>query len=237
MDVGNVMTDSLKYPSSNWKKVLILGVMILFSFLIIPLFIALGYFVRILKASLAGLEDLPEFDEWVDMIVDGIKVFLVGIIYSLPAIVITAVSMIAIWGSLSSIAAMQGMGTTVSPTTALGMFTGIGLVGILIAILYMLIITPILYVAIANMAYNEELGSAFRFSEIFGLISQIGWVDLIVWYVVVILIGFVVSFIGGIIGIIPIIGGIIAALTVYPYYNIFLSRAIAWLYASAFPEE
>ena len=235
MDVGNVMTDSLKYPSSNWKKVLILGVMILFSFLIIPLFIVLGYFVRVLKASLAGLEDLPEFDEWVDMIVDGIKVLLVGIVYSLPAIVIMAVSMIAIWGSLSSITAMQSTG--MSPTTALGMFTGIGFIGMIVAILYLLIITPILYVAIANMAYNEELGSAFRFSEIFGLISQIGWVDLIVWYVVVILIGFVVSFIGGIIGIIPIIGGIIAALTVYPYYNIFLSRAIAWLYASAFPEE
>lgn len=235
MDVGNVMTDSLKYPSSNWKKVLILGVMILFSFLIIPLFIVLGYFVRVLKASLAGLEDLPEFDEWVDMIVDGIKVFLVGIVYSLPAIVILAVSMIAIWGSLSSITAMQSTG--MSPTTALGMFTGIGFIGMIIAILYMLIITPILYIAIANMAYNEELGAAFRVSEIFGLISQIGWVDLIVWYVVVILIGFVVSFIGGIIGIIPIIGGIIAALTVYPYYNIFLSRAMAWLYASAFPEE
>ncbi|KAF5089251.1 DUF4013 domain-containing protein [Methanobacterium aggregans] len=235
MDVGNVMTDSIKYPSSNWKKVLILGVMILFSFLIIPLFVALGYFLRVLKASLAGLEDLPEFDEWVDMIVDGIKVFLVGIVYSLPAIVILAVSMIAIWGSLSSITAMQSAG--MSPTTALGMFTGIGFVGMIVAMLYLLIITPVLYVAIANMAYNEELGAAFRFSEIIGLISQIGWVDLIVWYVVVILIGFVVSFIGGIIGIIPIIGGIIAALTVYPYYNIFLSRAIAWLYASAFPEE
>lgn len=235
MDVGNVMTDSLKYPSSNWKKVLILGVMILFSFLIIPLFIVLGYFIRVLKASLAGLEDLPEFDEWVDMIVDGIKVLLVGIVYSLPAIVIMVVSMIAIWGSLSSITAIQSTG--MSPTTALGMFTGIGFIGMIVAILYMLIITPILYIAIANMAYNEELGAAFRVSEIFGLISQIGWVDLIVWYVVVILIGFVVSFIGGIIGIIPIIGGIIAALTVYPYYNIFLSRAIAWLYASAFPEE
>jgi len=235
MDVGNVMTDSLKYPSSNWKKVLILGVMILFSFLIIPLFIVLGYFIRVLKASLAGLEDLPEFDEWVDMIVDGIKVLLVGIVYSLPAIVIMVVSMIAIWGSLSSITAIQSTG--MSPTTALGMFTGIGFIGMIVAILYMIIITPILYIAIANMAYNEELGAAFRVSEIFGLISQIGWVDLIVWYVVVILIGFVVSFIGGIIGIIPIIGGIIAALTVYPYYNIFLSRAIAWLYASAFPEE
>lgn len=235
MDVGNVMTDSIKYPSSNWKKVLILGVMTLFSFLIIPLFIAMGYFLRVLKASLAGLEELPEFDEWVDMIVDGIKVLLVWIVYSLPAIVIMAVSMITIWGSLSSVAAMQSTG--ISPTTALGMFTGIGFVGMIVAMLYLLIITPVLYVAIANLAYNEELGAAFRFSEILGLISQIGWVDLIVWYVVVILIGFVVGFITTILGIIPVIGLVISLLVVYPYYNIFLSRAIAWLYASAFPEE
>ncbi|MEN6292531.1 MAG: DUF4013 domain-containing protein [Methanobacterium sp.] len=235
MDVGNVMTDSIKYPSSNWKKVLILGVMTLFSFLIIPLFIAMGYFLRVLKASLAGLEELPEFDEWVDMIVDGIKVLLVWIVYSLPAIVIMAVSMITIWGSLSSMAAMQSTG--MSPTTALGMFTGIGFVGMIVAMLYLLIITPVVYVAIANLAYNEELGAAFRFSEILGLISQIGWVDLIVWYVVVILIGFVVGFITTILGIIPVIGLVISLLVVYPYYNIFLSRAIAWLYASAFPEE
>ena len=235
MDIGNVMTDSLKYPSSNWKKILILGFMTLFSFLIIPLFIAMGYLLRVLKASLAGLEELPEFDEWVDMIVDGIKVLLVGIVYSLPAIVIMIGSIITMWASLSSMTAMQTMG--MSPSTTLGMFTGIGFVGMIVAMLYLLIITPVLYVAIANMAYYEELGAALRFSAIVGLISQIGWVDLIVWYVVVILIGFVVGFITTVLSIIPLIGLVISLLVVYPYYNIFLFRAVAWLYASAFPEE
>ena len=64
MDIGDVISDSLRYPSSDWSKVVILGVLFLISFLIIPIFLALGYTFRVIKASLAGLEELPAFEEW-----------------------------------------------------------------------------------------------------------------------------------------------------------------------------
>lgn len=80
MDIGEIVSDSFRYPSTDWKKVIILGVISILSFLIIPIFLVLGYAFRVLKASLAGLEELPEFDEWVNMLVDGIKVFVVYIV-------------------------------------------------------------------------------------------------------------------------------------------------------------
>ena len=40
MDVGEIISDAIRYPSSDWKKIIILGVI-----LIIPIvdFIGLGY--------------------------------------------------------------------------------------------------------------------------------------------------------------------------------------------------
>ena len=235
MDIGEIVSDSIRYPSSNWTKVIILGILFIISFLIIPVFLALGYIFKVLKASLAGLEELPEFDEWIDMLVDGIKVFVVYIVYFLPAILIMIFSVISIWYSIMSFAAMQTVGTMMSPELLFGMFGGTALAGIIISMIYMLVITPIMAIAIANMAYNDgEINAAFRFSEIFELISQIGWVDLIIWYIVLILIGVVIGVLTGILGIIPVIGWIISILVIYPYINIFYARSVAWLYASAF---
>lgn len=39
MDIGDLISDSLKYPSSNMTWVLVLGILFLVSILIIPLFL------------------------------------------------------------------------------------------------------------------------------------------------------------------------------------------------------
>lgn len=233
MDIGEVVSDSFRYPSSDWKKVVVLGILFLLSFLIIPAFLVLGYVFRVLKASLAGLNELPEFEEWGEMFVDGIKVFVVYLIYFLPAIVIMAVSVMSIWSSMMSIMAMQTANTV--PTTMMGLMGGSALAGMLISMIYMLVITPITVVAVANMAFNESnLHAAFDFSNILDLISQIGWVDLIIWYVVMIAIGIALSVVISILTAIPVIGGIILLLLINPYIYMFYARSAAWLYASAF---
>ncbi|MCE7699355.1 MAG: DUF4013 domain-containing protein [Methanobacterium paludis] len=155
MDIGEIVSDSIRYPSSDWTKVIILGILFIISFLIIPIFLALGYIFKVLKASLAGLEELPEFNEWIDMLVDGIKVFVVYIAYFLPAILIMIFSVISIWYSIMSFAAMQTVGTMMSPELLFGMFGGTALAGIIISMIYMLVITPVMAIAIANMAYND----------------------------------------------------------------------------------
>jgi hypothetical protein len=236
MDIGDIVSDSMRYPTSDWTKVVTLGVLILISFLIIPLFLAMGYTFRVIKASLVGIEELPSFDEWGEMLVDGIKVCVVYLVYSLPAIIIGVFSLISMWYSLVSMAQItQLSGTTLTPEMVFSIFGGTAIAGFIIAGLYSLVIYPIMAVAIGNMAYYDgEIGAAFKFSQIIETISQIGWVDLIIWYVVVILVGFAVIFIGSIIGIIPILGWIILIFLVYPYMYLFYARAVAWLYSSAF---
>ncbi len=239
MDIGDVVSDSLKYPSSDWGKVILLGVLFLTSFLIVPLLLALGYMFRVVKASLAGLEELPAFDAIGEMLVEGIKVFLVYLIYSLPAVIIGIFSFISLWSSIWSLTYVTQMsGSTMTPDMLFSVLGGTAIVGLLIAGIYSLVIYPIIAVAIGNMAYyNGELGAAFRISEILSTISQIGWVDLIIWYIVVLMVGIAIGFVGSIIGIIPILGWIVLIFIVYPYFYLFYARAIAWLYSSAFIEE
>jgi NADH:ubiquinone oxidoreductase subunit 2 (subunit N) len=43
-----------------------------------------GYYFRVLKYSLNGLEELPKFNNWEDMLKDGIKLSIVTIIYLIP---------------------------------------------------------------------------------------------------------------------------------------------------------
>lgn len=106
LDIKEILTDSLKYPLSDWKKILILGIIIFISsaaynvesfgvknaavlFIITGFilgFLVNGYLFRILKSSLDDLPGLPKFDNWIEMFKEGIRVFFVGVVYFLPII-------------------------------------------------------------------------------------------------------------------------------------------------------
>ena len=102
MDIGDIISDSIKYPSTSWGKVLILGIIMIASILIVPIFLVYGYMFRIIKATLAGLDELPEFDEIGEMFVDGLKVFVVAIVYAIPVYIIAAILGLIIGGSTTT---------------------------------------------------------------------------------------------------------------------------------------
>ncbi|MDI9618499.1 DUF4013 domain-containing protein [Methanothermobacter sp.] len=221
MDIGEIVNDAIRYPSSDWQKVIILGVLLIASVLIIPILLFVGYGFRALKASIAGFDELPEFDEWGEMFVDGLKVFVVQIVYMIvPLIIVGGL------GSLAMVSPDTGMIT--NPTAFTALFGGTVIIAVVLAIILGLIDT----IAIAHMAYNDsDLGAAFRFGEILDVISQIGWIDYIIWYIVVVLIGAVIAFIAILLNSIPIIGTLIAVLIIFPYLLLFFNRALALRYA------
>lgn len=237
MDIGDVISDSIRYPSTNWKNVIVLGLLFMFSFLIVPVFLLYGYVFRVIKASLAGIEGLPDFEEWGEMLVDGIKMFLVHIIYMLPAMILVIYSIFTVSMALYSFSYLNPT-TALNPTIIYSLIGGSAALGIGCALIYSLIIYPIMSVGIGNMAfYNGDLGSAFKIGDILSTISKIGWVDMIIWYVAIVIV-IIITFVGvTIISMIPLLGWLLITLIVYPYLYLFLGRAVAWLYASAFTEE
>lgn len=229
MDIGEIISDSIKYPSSNWGKVLILGVIMIASILIVPIFLLMGYLFRIIKATLAGLDELPEFDEIGDMFIDGLKIFIVGIVYAIPVVILGLIVSL-IFGSAAS--------ATTATNISTGMFYAL-IIGNLIYVIIGLIVGLIAIIGIANMAYYDgDLGAAFRFSDILDYISRIGWGKYIAIYIIVALISFVIYFVAIFVGILLIVIGLVITIPLaLAFISMFGSRAVALLFIEAATEE
>lgn len=230
MDIGYLTSDAAKYASKSWKNILILGILFLIGFLIVPAFLSTGYLFRVLKWSVADVDELPDFDMWGEMFVDGFKVFIVELVYF---IIPFAIIFIGMWTSIGSLMALEDAGGMVDPTAILSLMGGLIFLGLALAVVFGAFFT----IALANMAYYDgELMAAFRFREILDNISKIGWVDFIVWYVVMIIIGSGMMFVASIIGLIPILGWALIMLILYPYLNVLYARALGLLFLSGFED-
>lgn len=223
MNMGGIIKDSLKYPFSDLKKFLIFGILVLIinlrsiptiahsNILIINLisiigflFLA-GYIFWNIKSSLDSVTKLPESNKLIKIFIDGIKVLVVFIIYSIP------VFLFLFLGSAY-------------PVTYL----------VALSLLYPFIIAPVFVIAITHMANNDgKFGFAFRFFEIIEKIESIGWINLIIWYLITGILYIIISVTRIIISShINYILGIVVAFLLTPIFYIYLSRSIALVYKS-----
>ena len=85
--------NALRYPydeGDGLKTLAIGGLLSLLGFLLFPAILVSGYTLRVLRDVDAGEDDLPAFDDWVAMFVDGLKAIAVAIAYVLvPAVLLT----------------------------------------------------------------------------------------------------------------------------------------------------
>ncbi|WP_407415579.1 DUF4013 domain-containing protein [Methanobrevibacter sp.] len=236
----DIYKDSLEYSAKDWKKLVILGVICLFSFLLLPVFLITGYNYRVINTAVHGIingrDPLPEFDDVIDMFVDGVKVVIVQIAYLLvPGIIFLIFVFIA--------NAVGGFAATV-----------IMVIGCLITFVLVVVACLMSQMALCHMAYNEgAFSKAFAISEIREVIDEIGWFNCIATYIGLIIITIAIAVVvtaiiygiftvfgvsGAILGVDPsgvfIVGALINSLVtmffVGPYLSIFNSRSIGLLY-------
>jgi Protein of unknown function (DUF4013) len=274
MDISGIIKESLRYPFSDWKNILILGIFVVISSIIgnaislgytnnyvifsligvgfiAGLFVN-GYIFKIIKTSLHEENKPPEFNALINMFIDGIKVFIVSIVYlAAPTLIIMILIPLLFSGFDLSILGMAYTmldSTGVNPAVYLVSETLPGIENIIVisvnlfqdlSIIFigiLLLIIPIFLVAIAHMAYYKgELRSAFRIKEIIEEISDIGWINLIKWYVVTGIIFLIFMFASNIIAFLGsflnfILISTILSLTLIPYFYIFFARALALFY-------
>ena len=93
----DIYKDAFEYSAQDWKTLLILGVICLFSVLLLPIFLITGYNYRVINNAVHGVingrDPLPKFDEIVNMFVDGIKVVIVQIAYVIVPVIIFLIFM------------------------------------------------------------------------------------------------------------------------------------------------
>ena len=229
-EIKGILHDALRYPSTSWKNVLILGIITVFTvmagltvtagirnyalfklLLIIGFligFLVYGYLFRIMKSSFAGSAELPEFNFLSEMYLDGIKVFIINFIYMIPS------SFISFGVVLLHIGILK-----------------------FIADLYMIIAIPVILMALTNAATNnDKFSAAFKFREIFNKMRDIGWLNIIKWYIATGILLLIIAFIGSMVTMVismatvTVLGFLILFLTVVPYLIMYLYRSAALFY-------
>jgi hypothetical protein len=206
MDIGKAFT--FVFEDEDWvvkiviaAAVLLAGIVVgslCFWIVFIPTILAFalpaGYAVEITRRVIGGRQDaLPEWDEWGELFIDGIKVILIGIVYYLPQIVISA-----ILGPIIGFVGDQASGLGALFGSLLGCFN----------LLWFIFASLVLPAAIAFYADRGQLSDAFRFGEILGFVR-----DNLTTYVITA----VMSWVAGVVGALGILVCGVGALVTGPY--------------------
>lgn len=220
MDFSAMIGDAFEYTKEAlWEK-WVRWILLLVSCIIFPLI--LGYVLEIMR----GKKPAPELENWGKLFIDGLKMFVIEIIYAIPVILV-----ILLFGGLALFGAL---GSAPSPDyysmhpERLMPFLGTFFVGLLFAVILAIIISLISIIGIIRFARTDSMGEAFNFSAILAHIGKIGWISYVVALVIVIVVYIVVAVI---ISLIPFIGSLINFI-IMPAYTIFIYRYFTLVYDS-----
>jgi uncharacterized membrane protein len=144
MDIGKSF--SYVFDDPKWvTKVLIGGVLTILSIVILPAFVLFGYTLQTIRNVMAGQErPLPEWTDFGALFIDGLKAFVVVLIYIAPGIV------------LSMLSGVRDVGV---------LFNCLGTI-------YSLAIQIVLPAAIGLYLQSDDIGAALRFQEVIDTVQR-----------------------------------------------------------------
>lgn len=215
MDYGSMLGNAFEYTKEaligKWVK----WILLIISSIIFPLI--MGYMMEIYR----GKDPAPELENWGKLFIDGIKLFIVQLIYSIPLIL---VALIFFGGSVAMMIA-GGEGSD----ALLGAGIGMMLIGMIIFVILAIAISLIALFGGIRLARTDSFGEAFNISEIMAHIGRIGWLDYIIALIIIYVVIMVINFV---LGMIPFIG-LLLALVFMPVFSILVARYVTMIYESA----
>lgn len=190
-ELGDVIT----YPTEgdNWLVTTFIGgVLLFFSFLLIPMFLVYGYLVRVIRTVTADEAEPPSFDDWGSMLVEGLQAWIIGLIYLLIPLIVGAVT---IGGSIAAMATGSDVGAA----------AGIGgsLVGLAVTVLLTIVFGYVSAAAVVNFAREERFGAGFEVDTLKQVVLTDDFV--VAWLLTIVL--FIVA---SVVNVIPLIGWVLA---------------------------
>jgi hypothetical protein len=146
------------FEDSDWlQKIIIGGLVSLIP--IIGQFLVLGYMLQIGRNVIRGNpRPMPDWSDFGQLLVDGFYVFVIGLVYALPIIIVMCIVLLpglAIGGAFSDSGELGGIGVL-----AICCFT-------LFAVIYGIAVGWLFFpVALARYADTGDMMSALRFGEV-----------------------------------------------------------------------
>ncbi|MHC3379977.1 DUF4013 domain-containing protein [Haloarcula sp. H-GB5] len=195
------LEDTLRYPMEDdeWTTtVLIGGVLSLLSFLVVPAILVYGYLVQAVRERADGATQPPAFEDWGELLVDGVKAWVIGIVYMLVPLVVFGVT---VGGSLVAMAT----GTRAGAGAGLaGLFGGLA-----ISFVLSLVFGYVATAAIIHFACTGEFGAGFDFGTLRKLVLSPEYAT--PWLVSIALF-IAVNVVVNLLNVIPFIGSLIAVI-------------------------
>lgn len=159
----------LAFPvrGEKWAEKMLIGSgLVLLSFVvpIVPLIFVNGYAIRILLQAIGSERlELPAWRDWDKLASYGARALVIGLVFSLPALVVMLGGFGLYMLSTLSMSAIENGAAWPIGLFFLGM--GAWMISIPIGSLLMVLAAVIIPPALAHFAVNDRLSAAFRFKE------------------------------------------------------------------------
>ncbi|MBN1149449.1 MAG: DUF4013 domain-containing protein, partial [Anaerolineales bacterium] len=157
MEFGKAFT----FPFDDQEWLTKLGIAALVMLIpIVGQFIVIGWALEVTRRVIQREPQLlPDWSDFVGHLVRGLKALVIGLVYALPIILVSACQQ----GSLIAVQE-SGDETVMSVVTVLTICLSC------ITLIYSIFMGLVLPAAMAKFAATGQLGAAFRFGEVFGLV-------------------------------------------------------------------
>ena len=158
MDFGKAFTYPFDDP--DWLKKILIPALIAIIPIVGQIFL-IGWSLDVTRRIIRREPSpLPELDFGRQM-VDGLKAFVIGLVYAIPVFILIIPVIIV------SVAASSG---NTSDNSSNGLVAAVTLCCSGLIFIYSLVLAFVLPAVYANFIANENLGAAFRFQEVIGLV-------------------------------------------------------------------
>lgn len=201
--ISGLVDDGAEYVTRGdpVKRIVIGGLLVAFSVLIVPVVYIFGYYVAVLRETIAGGDAPPAFtsDTLGQRFMDGLSGVVITLGHMLPVLLVFSVTTAGIWLGV----------TNGSESVAVAGF----LLAMLFAVVMLLYFSWVLPGALALYAKEDNMTAAFSISELWKIITSKAY--LIAYGLSVVLLG-VVGVGAGIVGFIPFIGFLLVGFIQFP---------------------
>ena len=241
MEIGDIISKSFKYPLNNGTQ--FMKVAVLYLLLIVPVFFSVlmiifanssailvsaiitiicylifalimgGYFLSVMKEGISSSNLMPEYD-FAKNIVDSIKVWVLGLLFSLIPGIIIGILLLIVTKFASS-------------ETVFGGIICIALIALILEIIFCMFLS----ISLLRLANYDSLSEALNFSAIKEDLRAIGIGNLIVLLVVLGIISGAILFITRFLIFIPIVGTIIYIMFIVPYTYLAVCYGLGLMYS------
>ncbi|MGV8144519.1 MAG: DUF4013 domain-containing protein [Methanothermobacter sp.] len=185
MNLKEILSDSFRYPISNLNRLFSLGILLFFSVLIIPAIFANGYMLRVMEYSFNGSNELPPFNDWLNMFVDGLKYAIVMLVYYLiPGLFIGFLTVIILISMVSYSAPVMDFNA---------LFGSYIMILIIVGLVVMALPYIFSQMALPHVVKEGKLDVLLELRNLLDVIKKIGWVKYLLALIVLTLFSLLVT--------------------------------------------